>query len=130
MENENVIKSTYEWFIYKIDQNQKTIDEFDNETLFMNIYLFFCFSRYLSPYYEWDKKAFKKLRENIIFKWPKKDFCNVFVFIELLSRGFKEVSPTGFFWHSEDYFEHLLKVDILKDKSIYQRIFKKKKCIR
>ena len=130
MENENVFESTFEWVIFKIDENQKTIEEFDNETLFMNIYLFYCFSRYLSPYYEWDKKALKRLKENIIFKWPKKDFCNVFLFIELLSRGFTQVNPMNFFWHSENYFEHLLKIDILKDKLIYQRIFKKGKCIR
>ena len=115
MENENVFESTFEWVIFKIDKDQKTIEEFDSDTLFMNIYLFYCFSRYLSPYYEWDKKALKRLKQNIIFKWPKKDFCNVFLFIELLSRGFKEVNPTNFFWHSENYFEHLLKIDILKD---------------
>ena len=47
----DAFESTFEWVIFKIDENQKTIDEFDNETLFMNIYLFYCFSRYLSPYY-------------------------------------------------------------------------------
>lgn len=127
---ESGFESTFEWVIFKIDENQKTIEEFDDDTLFMNIYLFYCFSRYLSPYYEWDKKALKRLKENIIFKYPKTNFPNVFLFIELLSRGFKEVNPTHFFWHSEDYFEHLLKIDILKDKTIYKRIFKKGKCIR
>ena len=130
MENENVFESTFEWVIFKIDENQKTIDEFDDETLFMNIYLFYCFSRYLSPYYEWEKKALKRLKQNIILKWPIKNFGNVFLFIELLSRGFKEVDPTSFFWRSEDYFEHLLKIDILKNNLIYKRIFKKGKCIR
>ena len=96
----------------------------------VNIYLFHCFSRYLSPYYQWDKKALKRLKENIILKWPKETFGNVFVFIELLSRGFKEVNPTGYFWNSEDYFEHLFKLDILKDDLICKRIFKKGKCIR
>ena len=130
MENENGFESTFEWVIFKINTNQKTIDEFDNETLFMNIYLFYCFSRYLSPYYQWEKKALKRLKENIILKWPKETFGNVFVFIELLSRGFKEVNPTGYFWNSEDYFEHLFKSDILKDNLICKRIFKKGKCIR
>ena len=128
--DESVFQSTFEWVIFKIDENQKTIDEFDNETLFMNIYLFYCFSRYLSPYYLWEKKALKRLKENIILKWPKETSENVFVFIELLSRGFKEVDPTVFFWRSEDYFEHLFKSDILRDNSIYKRIFKKGKCIR
>ena len=53
-----------------------------------------------------------------------------FVFIELLSRGFKEVNPTGYFYNSEDYFEQLLKLDMLKDDLIFKRIFKKGKCIR
>ena len=89
-------ESTYEWVIFKIDRNEKTIDEFDNETLFTNIYLFYCFCRYLSPYYKWKKE----LKENIILKWPKETFGNVFVFIELLSN------------------------------LIFKRIFKKGKCIR
>ena len=123
------LESTLEWVIFKIDQDQKTIDEFDNDTLFMNIYLFYCFSRHLSPYYKWEKEALKRLKENIILKWPKETFGNVFVFIELLSRGFKEVNPTGYFYHSEDYFEQLLKSNILKD-DLIKRIFKKGKCIR
>ena len=118
-----------ECVIFKIDQNQETIDDFDNQTLFMNIYLFYCFSRHLSPYYKWEKKALKRLKQNIILKWPE-TFGNVFVFIEILSRGFKEVNPTGYFYHSEDYFEQLLKADILKDELIFKRIFKKGKCIR
>ena len=122
--------STFELVIFKIDQNQKAIDDFDNETLFMNIYLFYGFSRYLSPYYKWEKEALKRLKQNIILKWPKETFGNVFVFIELLSRGFKKVNPTGYFYYSEDYFEQLLKLDILKDDLIFKRIFKKGKCIR
>ena len=128
--DESVFQSSFEWVIFKIDENQKAIDEFDNDTLFMNIYLFYCFSQYLSPYYQWEKKALKRLKENIILKWPKETSENVFVFIELLSRGFKEVDPTMFFWRSEDYFEHLFKLDMLRDNSIYKRIFKKGKCIR
>ena len=124
------LESTLEWLILKIDQNQKTIDEFDNDTLFMNIYYFYCFSRYLSLYCKWEKEALKKLKENIILKWPKETYGNVFVFIELLSRGFKEVNPTGYFFYSEDYFEQLLKSNILKDDLIFKRIFKKGKCIR
>ena len=123
-------ESTFEWVIFKIDQNQKRVEEFDNETLFTNIYLFYCFSRYLSPYYKWEKEALKRLKENIILKWPKETFGNVFVFIELLSRGFKEVNPTVYFYNSEDYFEQLLKLDMLKDDLIFKRIFKKGKCIR
>ena len=124
------LESTLECIIFKIDQNQETIDDFDNQTLFMNIYLFYCFSRHLSPYYKWEKEALKRLKQNIILKWPKETFGDVFVFIELLSRRFKEVNPTGYFYHSEDYFQQLLKSDMLKDKLIFKRIFKKGKCIR
>ena len=67
-------ESTFEWVIFKIDQNQKRVEEFDNETLFTNIYLFYCFCRYLSPYYKWEKEALKRLKENIILKWPKETF--------------------------------------------------------
>ena len=134
MENENekdLFDSCFEYVIFKIETNERAIEEFDNDNLFMNIYLFYCFSRYLSPYYQWDKKALMRLKQNIIFKWPTKDFCNVFLFIELLSRGFQEVDPTNFFWHSENYFEHLLKkADILNELIYDKRIFKKGKCIR
>ena len=105
-------------------------DDFYNQTLFMNIVLF-CYYRRLSSYYNWKEKALKKLKHNIILKWPKENFGNVFVFIELLSRGCEDVNPIGFYYRSEDYFEKLLKSDILKDKLIFKRIFKKgRKCIR
>ena len=124
------LESTLQWVILKIDKNQKTIDEFGNDTLYMNIYYFYCFSQYLSPYCKWEKEALKRLKENIILKWPQKTFGDVFVFIELLSRGFQEVNPAGYFHKTEDYFEHLLKLDMLKDNSIFKRIFKKGKTIR
>ena len=75
--------------------NQETIYDFYNQTLFMNIYLFHYYQR-LSSYYNRKEKAFKRLKHNIILKWPKENFGNVFVFIELLSRGYKDVNPTGF----------------------------------
>ena len=114
-----------------MDLNQKTIYDFYNQTLFMNIFLFYYYCRRLSSSYKWEKKALKRLKQNIILKWPKENFGNVFVFIELLSRGCKDVNPTGFYYRSEDYFEQLLKSDMLKDKLIFKRIFKKgRKCIR
>ena len=95
-----------------------------------NIYLFHYYQR-LSFYYNRKEKPLKRLKHNIILKWPKENFGNVFVFIELLSRGCKEVNPTGFYYRSEDYFEQLLKLDMLKNKLIFKRIFKKgRKCIR
>ena len=113
-----------------MDLNQKTIYDFYNQTLFMNIVLFHYYRR-LSSFYNWKKKVLKKLKYNIILKWPKENFGNVFVFIELLSRGCKDVNPVGFYYRSEDYFEQLLKLDMLKDELIFKRIFKKgRKCIR
>lgn len=134
METENEIDlfdSCFEYVIFKISQNEESINEFDNDTLFINIYLFYCFSRYLSPYYEWDKKGLMRLKQNIIYKWPTNDLCNVYLFVELLSRGVKEVDPTNYFWHSEKYFEYLLKKKDELNQLIYHKcIFKKGKCIR
>ena len=124
------LESTLKCIIFKIYQNQETINDLDNQTLFMNIYLFYCFFRHLSPYCKWKKEALKRLKQNIILKWPRETFGNVFVFIELLSHRFKEVDPTGYFHKSEDYFEQLLKTDMLKDELIFKRIFKKGKSIR
>ena len=135
METENDIDlfdSCFEYVIFKIDQDEKQIESFDSDTLFMNIYLFYCFSRYLSPYYVWDQKALRRLKQNIIIKWPKNDFCNVYLFIELLTRGSVDVDPTGYFWHSEKYFEYLLKIKDQLDLISYKSVFKakKRKCIR
>ena len=108
-----------------------SICDFYNQTLFMNIVLFHYYRRLSSFSVKWKEKVLKKLKHNIILKWPKENFGNVFVFIELLSRGCKEVNPVGFYYRSEDYFEQLLKLDMLKDELIFKRIFKKgRKCIR
>ena len=104
-------------------------DNFYNQTLFMNIVLF-CYYQRL-PSCKWKDNAIKELKHNIILKYPKENFGNVFVFIELLIRGCEDVNPIGFYYRSEDYFEKLFKLDILKDKLIFKRIFKKgRKCIR
>ena len=54
METENerdLSDAYYDLIIFEIDGDNRNIDQFDNETLFMNIYNFYCFSHYLSPYY-------------------------------------------------------------------------------
>ena len=49
----------YEFTISQIDYGIQKINEFDDETLFMNIYHFWCFSEYLSPYFIWsDSKLY------------------------------------------------------------------------
>ena len=52
-------------------------------------------------------KALRRLKQNIIIKWHKNDFCNVYLFIELLTRRRSVVNPMSYFWYSEKYFEHL-----------------------
>ena len=107
----------------------ETIYDFYNQTLFMNIVLFHYYRR-SSFSSKWKKKVLKKLKHNIILKYPKENFGNVFVFIELLSRGCKEVNPIGFYYRSEDYFEKLLKLDMLKNNTMLTSLFKKGNCIR
>ena len=113
-----------------LNKNEETIIQFDNDTLFRNIYYYYFIVQNLSRNCKWEKEAAKRLKNNIIFKWPKKDFGNVFVFLELLSRGFDEVNPVGYFDISEDYFEKLLKLDMLKNNTMWTSLFKKGNCIR
>ena len=97
------------------------IAKFDEETLFMNIYNLYCFSHYLSPKELWEKQAIKRLKENIVKKWPANDFCNVFLFLELVSQKDTLVNPTFFFWRSEDYFQHLMNIKTELDQKICNR---------
>ena len=43
----------YEEKVCQIDSGNEKIDEFDKDTLFFNIYHFWCFNNYLSMYYIW-----------------------------------------------------------------------------
>ena len=109
METENERNlSHYDIVIFEIDKDNRNIDQFDDDTLFMNIYNFYCFSHYLSPYYSWEEKATERLKQNIIKKWPINDFCNAYLFLELLTKRCKKIDPTFFFWRSEDYFQYLI----------------------
>ena len=138
METENerdLFDSYFEFIIFEIDRDNQNIARFDDDNLFMNIYTFYCFCRYLSPYYEWEKEAMERLKQNIIKKWPANDFCNVFLFVELLSHGCEKVDPTYFFWKSEDYFEYLITQKnelnrLVRDRHLYITKNKKVKCIR
>ena len=129
--------SNYDIIIFEIDKDNRNIDQFDDDTLFMNIYNFYCFSHYLSPYYSWEEKAKERLKQNIIKKWPINDFCNVYLFLELLTQRCKKVDPTFFFWRSEDYFQYLIDQKNEMNRSVRNRhlyINKNKnvkvKCIR
>ena len=138
METENerdLFDSYFEFITFEIDRDNRNIFRFDDETLFMNIYTLYCFCRYLSPYYKWEEEAIERLKRNIIKKWPTNDFCNVFLFVELLSHGSEKVNPITFFWKSEDYFEYLITQKnelnrLVRNRHLYITKNKKVKCIR
>ena len=112
----------------------RMIDGFESDTLFMNIYNYWCFCRHLLWRHLWDKKAMLELKKNIIKKWPKNDFCNVNLFLELMSANNEEIDPTVYFWKSEDYFERLMILKPKFDKMVCKRhlnvVGKKRQCIR
>ena len=135
MEAENMY---YEFTISQIDNKYMKIREFNNETLFMNIYHYWCFVHFLSPYYSWGDKAIKNLKMNILQKWPRKDFSNVNLFLELLLSRTKEVDPAKYLFQSEDYFTLLMSLKPVMDEMVCDRhlslnlnfIKSKIKCIR
>ena len=101
--------------------NQNNIDEYDNDTLFMNIYNYWCLSHYLSIRHLWEQYAIQKLKENIIKKWPTNDFCNVNLFLELAFLKNKDIDPTIYFYKSEDYFEYLMTLKLKLDRMVCDR---------
>ena len=132
--------SYYEFTIAQIDNGYQKISEVDNETLFINIYHFWCFANYMSMYYIWRYTALDHLKNNIRKKWLK-DFTNVNLFIELCERKTELISPFDFYFNSEDYFQKLifLKSDLNKMIKLHHLIFierkkkkrkLKRKCIR
>ena len=90
--------------LFEIDTNNRLIEEFDTDTLFLNIYNYWCFCHYLSPYYLWEQYAMIKLKENIIKKWPSNDFCNVNLFLELMSSRNKDIDPKDIFGNQKIIF--------------------------
>ena len=83
----------YEFTIKQIDYGKQEISEFDDETLFINIYHFWCFSKYLSPYF----------------------------LIELIKNEFQTINPCDYLFPSEDYFIKLLSLKTDLDKLIKKR---------
>ena len=117
----------FEFTISQIDNGYQKIFDFYDETLFMNIYHFWCFSKYLSPYCKWGIKALKNLKRNIKRKWSK-DFTNVnYLFIELVNQELKEVDPSNQFFNSENYFTKLMFAKPIMDLMIRNRHFSKGK---
>ena len=118
----------YEEKICQIDSGNEKIDEFDKDTLFLNIYHFWCFSNYLSMYYIWRWTALDRLKMNLKKKWPK-NFVNVNLFIELCKRKAELINPTVFYDDDESYFEKilLLEEDLMKNLKPHHIIIKDKK---
>ena len=98
----------YEFTVSQIDNGYQKISDFDDETLFMNIYHFWCFSKYLPPYYRWGNKALRRLKINIRRKWNNKDLTNVNLFIDLVKKQSQEIDPSTDFFNSENYFTKLM----------------------
>ena len=116
----------FEFTISQIDNGYQKLSDFDDETLFINIYHFWCFCKYLSPYYRWGIKALKNLKRNIKRKWNK-DFTNVYLFIELINQELKKVDPCDYFFNSENYFTKLMFAKPVMDLMIKNRHLPKEK---
>ena len=104
-----LIKNYYfEFVISQIENGYFKISEFEEETLFMNIYYFYCFTMYLSPYCRWGKLALRKLELNIRRKGIERDLTNVNYFIYLVKKQDHSINPNRYFFNSEDYFIKLM----------------------
>ena len=92
------------------------IDEkfFEEETLFINIFYCFYFTKYLSPYYSWGVKIIKSLKRNIRRKWLK---ClpNVDFFILRIEKKAPEFDPMDYYYNSEDYYTKVLFLKPISD---------------
>ena len=119
----------FEFTISQIQNGYFKISEFDDETLFINIYHFYCFTKYLSPYYKWGDKALKRLERNIRRKWVRKELTNVNYFIYLVKKQSKEIDPSSFFFNSEGYFMKLMFLKPIMDVMFEDKEKMKKKTI-
>ena len=97
--------------INQIEKENSKINQFQFETLFINIFYCFYFQRFVSPYFRWRNHAIRVLKRNIRKKWLK-SLPNIDFFIKQIEIKNKEVDPFKYWYHSEDYFE---KVMLLKE---------------
>ena len=118
----------YEEKVRQIDSANQKIDEFDKDTLFLNIYYFWCFTNYLSMYYIWRWTALERLKMNLKKKWSK-NFVNVNLFIELCERKTEMINPVVFYDDDESYFEKILLLEegLMKNLKPHHIIIKDKK---
>ena len=120
----------YEEKIRQIDSGNEKIDEFDKDTLFLNIYHFWCFANYLSMYYIQHWTALDRLKMNLRKKLQK-NFVDVNLFIELCERKTEMISPIVFYDDNKSYFEKilLLEEDLMKNLKPHHIIKEKNKKI-
>ena len=116
---------TFDHVINGIDNG--FIDEkyFQEETLFINIFYCFYFTKYLSPYYSWGERMIKSLKRNIRRKWVD-SLPNVDFFISRLEQKIEEFDPMDYYDNSEDYFTKLLFLKPISD-ILFPAMEKKKK---
>ena len=100
--------------IESINEKNSRMEQFKNEPLFTNIYYCFYFSKFLSKHFSWHDEIMQKLKENIRMKWSD---ClpNVDFFIEQIEIKNDNIDPFEYWFHSEDYFEKILKLKELAD---------------
>ena len=120
----------YEEKVRQIDSGNEKIDEFDKDTLFLNIYHFWCFANYLSMYYIQHWTALDRLKMNLRKK-SQRNFVDVNLFIELCERKTEMISPVVFYDDNESYFEKilLLEEDLMKNLKPHHIIKEKNKKI-
>ena len=120
----------YEEKVRQIDSGNEKIDEFDKDTLFLNIYHFWCFANYLSMYYIQHWTALDRLKMNLRKKLQK-NFVDVNLFIELCERKTEMISPIVFYDDNKSYFEKilLLEEDLMKNLKPHHIIKEKNKKI-
>ena len=116
---------TFDHVINGIDNGFINEKYFQEETLFINIFYCFYFTKYLSPYYSWGERIIKSLKRNIRRKWVD-SLPNVDFFISRLEQKIKEFDPMDYYDNSEDYFTKLLFLKPISD-ILFPAIEKKKK---
>ena len=118
---------SYELFdlvINEIDNGNIDIKFFEEETLFMNIFYCYYFTKFLSSYLSWGDEIIRKLKRIIRRKWSK-NLPNIDFFIGQIEKQTKEIDPHDYYFNSEDYFTKLLFLKPISD--ILFPVEKKKK---
>ena len=99
---------------------------FEDETLFINIFYCFYFTKYLSPGYSWGIKMIDNLKRNIRRKWLN-SLPNVDFFIEQIEKKSPELDPMDYYYNSEDYFTKVLFLKPISDVLFPAEYYEKKR---